>query len=111
MQAEKLSKAKPFNKLMVEYRAVIMELETRLDNTQSCHIRYVFPYIFYCNGISLPLQFFIDALRRFFESSVVKNRVKNAIELFESKNRLEQKVEEQAEALKRQSQIIKKTSR
>ncbi len=48
-----------------------------------------------------------DFIHKPFESSVVKNRVKNAIELFASKNRLEQKVEEQAEALKRQSQIIK----
>ena len=30
MQAERLSKAKPFNNLMMEYRSVIMEVETRL---------------------------------------------------------------------------------
>ncbi|MCM1542598.1 MAG: GTP pyrophosphokinase family protein [Blautia sp.] len=30
MQAERLSKAKPFNTLMMEYRAVIMEVETKL---------------------------------------------------------------------------------
>lgn len=30
MQAQKLSRAKPFNELMLEYRSVIMEVETRL---------------------------------------------------------------------------------
>lgn len=30
MQAERLSDARPFNKLMMEYRSVIMEVETRL---------------------------------------------------------------------------------
>ncbi len=47
-----------------------------------------------------------DFIHKPFESSVVKNRVKNAIELFAYKRQLEQKVEEQAEALKKQSQII-----
>lgn len=47
-----------------------------------------------------------DFIHKPFEPSIVKNRVKNAIELFNYKRQLEQKVEEQAETLKRQSQII-----
>ncbi len=47
-----------------------------------------------------------DFIHRPFERSVVKNRVKNAAELFVYKNQLEQKVEEQAETLERQSRII-----
>lgn len=47
-----------------------------------------------------------DFVHKPFEPSIVRNRVKNAIELFNYKRQLEQKVEEQAETLKRQSQII-----
>lgn len=47
-----------------------------------------------------------DFIHKPFESSIVRNRVRNAIELFSYKNQLEQTVEQQAEAIKRQSQII-----
>lgn len=47
-----------------------------------------------------------DFIHKPFEYSIVKNRVKNAIELFSCKNQLEETVEEQAQALKRQYQII-----
>lgn len=49
-----------------------------------------------------------DFIHKPFVSSIVKNRVKNAIELFMCKNQLEQKVEEQAQTLERQYQIIQK---
>lgn len=49
-----------------------------------------------------------DFIHKPFESSLVKKRIKNAVDLFSYKNQLERKVEEQEEALKRQSQIIKK---
>ncbi len=48
-----------------------------------------------------------DFIHKPFEASIVKNRVRNTIELFRCKNQLEQKVEEQAAALERQSQIIR----
>lgn len=47
-----------------------------------------------------------DFIHKPFESSIVRNRVKNTIELFAGKNRLERKVEEQKEAIKKQNQII-----
>ena len=47
-----------------------------------------------------------DFIHKPFESSIVKNRVKNSITLFAYKRHLEQTVEEQAEALKKQKQII-----
>lgn len=47
-----------------------------------------------------------DFIHKPFESSIVKNRVKNSITLFSYKRHLEQTVEEQAEALERQKQII-----
>ncbi|MCI8418776.1 MAG: response regulator [Lachnospiraceae bacterium] len=47
-----------------------------------------------------------DFIHKPFEGSVVKNRVKNVIELFRCKNQLERKVREQAERLERQHQII-----
>lgn len=47
-----------------------------------------------------------DFIHKPFEASVVRNRVKNAIELFNYKRQLEQKVKEQAETLKKQSLII-----
>lgn len=49
----------------------------------------------------------VDFIHKPFESSIVRNRVKNTIELFNGKKRLEQKVEEQEEALKRQDRIIR----
>lgn len=49
-----------------------------------------------------------DFIHKPFESSLVKKRIKNAVDLFSYKNQLERKVEEQGETLKKQSQIIKK---
>lgn len=49
-----------------------------------------------------------DFIHKPFESSLVKKRIKNAVDLFSYKNLLEQRVEEQEEELKRQSLIIKK---
>ncbi len=51
-----------------------------------------------------------DFIRKPFNASVVRNRVKNAVELFACKNELEQKVEEQTETLKKQYQIIQMQS-
>ncbi len=48
-----------------------------------------------------------DFIRKPFVSSIVKNRLKNTIDLFVSKNQLEMKVEEQEETLKRQDEIIR----
>lgn len=48
-----------------------------------------------------------DFIRKPFVSSTVKNRLKNTIELFDCKNRLEMKVEEQEETLKKQDEIIR----
>ena len=48
-----------------------------------------------------------DFIQKPFESSIVKKRVKNAVELFAYKNRLEQKVMEQEATLRKQSEIIK----
>lgn len=47
-----------------------------------------------------------DFIHKPFESSIVKKRVKNTIELFAVKNQLEKKVEEQEKTLKEQNQII-----
>ena len=47
-----------------------------------------------------------DFIHKPFEGSIVKNRVRNAIELFSGKNQLEQEVREQAKTLKKQYQII-----
>ncbi len=47
-----------------------------------------------------------DFIHKPFERSIVKNRVKNAIELFDCKNQLEQTVEEQAKTLEKQYRII-----
>ena len=49
-----------------------------------------------------------DFIHKPFELSIVKNRVRNAIELFTCKNQLEQKVEEQAQKLEKQYEIIQK---
>lgn len=48
-----------------------------------------------------------DFIHKPFESSIVKHRIKNAIELFTCKNQLEQTVAKQAKTLKKQDQIIK----
>ena len=47
-----------------------------------------------------------DFIHKPFESSIVKNRVRNTITLFGYQKRLEQTVEEQAQTLKKQKQII-----
>ena len=47
-----------------------------------------------------------DFIHKPFESSIVKKRINNAIELFAYKNHLEQTVAEQAKTLRKQSQII-----
>lgn len=47
-----------------------------------------------------------DFIHKPFEPSIVRNRVKSSINLFDCKKGLEQKVEEQAVTLERQSQII-----
>lgn len=48
-----------------------------------------------------------DFIHKPFVGSIVKNRVRNTIELFVCKNELEEKVKEQAETLKEQRQIIR----
>ncbi|MCM1159452.1 MAG: response regulator [Bacteroidales bacterium] len=48
-----------------------------------------------------------DFIHKPFESSIVKNRVHNTMELLACKKQLEHKVEEQEETLKKQSQIIR----
>ncbi len=47
-----------------------------------------------------------DFIHKPFETSIVRNRVKNTIDLFNCKNQLQQKVWEQEEALKKQREII-----
>lgn len=47
-----------------------------------------------------------DFIHKPFETSIVKNRVRNAMELFAYKNQLEQKLEEQEETLEKQHKII-----
>lgn len=47
-----------------------------------------------------------DFIHKPFEASIVKNRVRNTVELFACKKELEQKVERQTKRLKKQSQII-----
>ena len=47
-----------------------------------------------------------DFIHKPFERSIVKNRVKNTIELFQRKNELRRKVEEQEEALRQRDRII-----
>ncbi len=48
-----------------------------------------------------------DFIHKPFEVSIVKNRVRNTMELFASRNQLEQKVEQQEQTLKEQYQIIR----
>ena len=52
-----------------------------------------------------------DFIHKPFELTVVRNRVRNPIDLFTYKNRLEQQVEEQAAAHKKQDQIIQVQAR
>ncbi len=47
-----------------------------------------------------------DFIHKPFEMSIVKNRVKNTVELFNCKNQLEAKVERQTERLRRQHRLI-----
>lgn len=47
-----------------------------------------------------------DFIHKPFEHSIVKNRIRNAIALFDYKNQLEQTVEEQARTLEEQYEII-----
>lgn len=47
-----------------------------------------------------------DFIRKPFERSIVRNRVRNTIDLFERKNTLRKKVEEQEEALRQRDRII-----
>lgn len=48
-----------------------------------------------------------DFIHKPFESSIVRNRIRNTMELFSSRNQLERKIEEQAEALREQEEIIR----
>ena len=48
-----------------------------------------------------------DFIHKPFEVSIVRNRVRNTMELFASRNQLEQKVEQQEQTLKEQYQIIR----
>lgn len=48
-----------------------------------------------------------DFIHKPFESSIVKNRIRNALRLYARKNQLEQKVEEQAVMLRKQDEIIR----
>ena len=48
----------------------------------------------------------LDFIRKPFNTYVVKNRIRNTVELFVYKNQLEQEVERQTKALKKQKQII-----
>lgn len=47
-----------------------------------------------------------DFIHKPFEASIVKNRVRNTVDLFAGKNQLEQKVKRQTKELKKQSRII-----
>ena len=48
----------------------------------------------------------LDFIHKPFEASIVKNRVRNTVDLFAYKNRLEQKVKRQTKEIKKQSLII-----
>ncbi len=48
-----------------------------------------------------------DFIHKPFESSIVRNRIRNTMELFSRRNQLEKKVQEQAEALREQEAIIR----
>ena len=48
-----------------------------------------------------------DFIHKPFESSIVKNRIRNALRLYARKNQLEQKVEEQAVMLRKQDELIR----
>ena len=48
-----------------------------------------------------------DFIHKPFESSIVRNRIRNTMELFSTRNQLERTVQEQAEALREQEAIIR----
>ncbi len=48
-----------------------------------------------------------DFVQKPFDATLIKNRVKNIVELFSYKNQLEKKVEEQTTTLKSQNQMLK----
>jgi len=48
----------------------------------------------------------LDFIRKPFNTFVVRNRIRNTVELYAHKNKLEQKVARQTKALKKQEQII-----
>lgn len=48
-----------------------------------------------------------DFIHKPFESSIVRNRIRNTLELFSRRNQLERKIEEQAETLREQEEIIR----
>lgn len=48
-----------------------------------------------------------DFIHKPFESSIVRNRIRNTMELFSRRNQLERKIEEQAETLREQEEIIR----
>lgn len=48
-----------------------------------------------------------DFIHKPFESSIVRNRIRNTMELFSRRNQLEKKIEEQAETLREQEEIIR----
>lgn len=48
-----------------------------------------------------------DFIHRPFESSIVRNRIRNTMELFACKNQLEQKVEEQYEIIRKQAEKLR----
>lgn len=48
-----------------------------------------------------------DFIHKPFESSIVRNRIRNTMELFSRRNQLERKIEEQAEVLREQEEIIR----
>lgn len=47
-----------------------------------------------------------DFIRKPFDNAIVKNRVKNIVDLFSYKNQLEEKVEKQTETLKKQYKLL-----
>lgn len=47
-----------------------------------------------------------DFIHKPFDNAIVRNRVRNTVELFTYKNELEEKVEEQTETLKRQNKLL-----
>lgn len=48
-----------------------------------------------------------DFVHKPFEASIIRNRIRNTVELFACKNQLEHKIEEQSETMKKQDEIIR----